>query len=367
LDTGLCVWIQASAFGYRPLRLDTGLCVWIQASAFGYRPLRFRITLTVCPYCDVAQNVDRLPSLRRHTHGRPFINAVGSSVDLSYHKGKTASTLALWPSAGQPVCLCAQPAAPFGSAVGTIKYSPTGEEFGFTNFCQPEPRESVLQQKNPTCDVRAYVGGLQVCKHMWSLLDAAQEEDERVLRWKSLPLTYYQKYRIYFQEYVPDHHIGTIGRQGWGVGAAGGDAEYDVPQCPAGTPVEECTWEIWGVLTPGGDNMHLAAIHFHCHAPTCLEMAIYNNVTGELVCSQKPIYGGTGQIDLPKFDEPGYILQPPCLWGDQPGLEPMPVASGVKFLVKAITNSTYGHHGEMALPEVTLVPWKNTPAFVQPK
>ena len=98
-------------------------------------------------------------------------------------------------------------------------------------------------------------------------------------------------------------------------------------------------------------------------APTCLEMAIYNNVTGELVCSQKPIYGGTGKIDVAKFDEPGYILQPPCLWGDQPGLEPMPKASGVKFLIKAITNSTYGHHGEMAFPEVTLVPWKNTSAF----
>ena len=65
-------------------------------------------------------------------------------------------------------------------------------------------------------------------------------------------------------------------------------------------------------------------------------------------------------------DEPGYILQPPCLWGAQPGLAPMPKASGVKFLIKAITNSTYGHHGEMAFPEVTLVPWKNTSAFVQP-
>jgi hypothetical protein len=296
----------------------------------------------------------------------PFISAVGSTSDLSYHKTKTASMLAMWPSAGQPVCMCAQPAAPFGSATGTIKYLPTGEEFGFTNFCQPEPRESVLAQKNPTCDVRAYVGGLQVCKHMWSLLDADQEKDERVQRWKSQPITYYQKYRIYFQEYVPKHHIGTIPRQGWGIAAAGGDAEYDVPQCPPGTPVEECTWEIWGVLTPGGDNLHLAAIHFHCHAPTCLEMALYNNVTGELVCSQKPIYGGTGQIDLPQFDEPGYILQPPCLWGDQPGLEPMPRASGVKFLVKAITNSTYGHHGEMALPEVTLVPWSNTSAFAKP-
>jgi len=36
----------------------------------------------------------------------------------------------------------------------------------------------------------------------------------------------------------------------------------------------------------------------------------------------------------------------------------MPLASGVKFMIKAITNSTYGHHGEMAFPEVTLVPYK---------
>jgi len=295
----------------------------------------------------------------------PFISAIGSTSALSYHKAKTASTLALWPSAQQPVCLCSHPAAPFGSAVGTIKYLPTGEEFGFVNYCRPEPRESILFQRNPTCDVRSYVGGLQVCKHMWSLLDADQMNDERVQRWKSQPITYYQKYRIYFQEYKEGFHIPTIPRQCWGIGAAGGQAEYDVPKCPPGTPVEDCKHEIWGVVTPGGDNLHLAAIHFHCHAPTCLEMAIYNNATGELVCSEKPIYGGTGQIDLPKFDEPGYIAVPPCLWGDHPALEPMPKASGVTFLIKAITNSTYGHHGEMAFPEVTLVPWRDTPAFAK--
>merc|ERR1711988_1150308 len=81
---------------------------------------------------------------------------------------------------------------------------------------------------------------------------------------------------------------------------------------------------------------------------------------GELLCRQEPIYGGTGKVDLPKFDETGYILQPPCLWGDQPGLEPMPLASGLAFTVRAITNSTYGHHGEMAFPEIALVPWNTT-------
>lgn len=300
-----------------------------------------------------------------HTLDIPFITAVGSTATLSYHKDKTAASLAMWPSAGQAACLCEQPAAPFGSAKGTIKYLPTGEEFGFVNYCEPEPRESVLAQRNPTCDVRAYVGGLQVCKHMWSLLDADQE-----IPWPDQQLEYYQKYRFYYQEYDSNHHLVSLPRQGWGIAAAGGHAEYDVPQCPPGTPVENCTHEIWGVLTPGGNDLYLAAIHFHCHAPTwcvhvfvplltifySLAMEIWNNKTGELLCRQEPIYGGTGKIDQPRFDEPGYILQPPCLWGNQTGLEPMPLASGVPFLIKAITNSTYGHHGEMAFPEVTLSP-----------
>lgn len=266
----------------------------------------------------------------------PFISAIGAGPALAYHRNKTAANVALWPaSADSPVCLCEEPAAPFGAAKGTIKYLPTGEEFGFVNYCEPEPRESVLQQRNPTCDVRAYVGGLQVCKHMWSLLDSDQEQP-----WPDQPLTVYQKYRFYYQAYRPGFHVVSHPREGWGIAAAGGHAEYDVPRCPAGTPAQECTHTIWGVLTPDGDDLHLAAIHFHCHAPTCLAMEIYNNVTGELLCRQEPVYGGTGQIDLPKFDEPGYILQPPCLWGYQPGLEPMPLASGVPMLVKAVTSTS---------------------------
>ena len=104
--------------------------------------------------------------------------------------------------------------------------------------------------------------------------------------WQDQPLRYYQKYRFYFQEvsppallqtttvlantdgrrcvpqYKPDFHIITEPRQGWGIAAAGGHAEYDVPRCPDDTPVEDCKHEIWGVLTPGGDDLHLAAIHF---------------------------------------------------------------------------------------------------------
>jgi hypothetical protein len=286
----------------------------------------------------------------------PFISAVGTGSTFSYHRNKTASSLSLWPAAAdQSVCLCEHPAAPFGSAQGRIKYRPTGEEFGFTNYCEPEPRESVLFNRNPTCDVRSYVGGLQVCKHMWSLLDADQPQP-----WPDQPIQVYQKYRFYYQEYQPGYHVVSEPRHSWGIAAAGGNAEYDVPQCAPGTPVEECIHMIWGVVVPSGDNLHIAAIHMHCHAPTCLAMEVWNNRTGELLCRQEPIYGGTGKLDLGKFDEPGYILQPPCLWGYQEGLEPMPLASGVPLMIKAITNATYGHHGEMAFPEVTLVPWNKT-------
>jgi len=264
----------------------------------------------------------------------------------------------LWPEvSSSPVCLCEHPAPPFGKGGGTIQYLPTGEEFGFINACSPEPRESVLFQHNPTCDVRSYEGGLQVCKHKWSLLDQAQGQP-----WPEQPLVYYQKYRFYFQEYDPSKHVVALPRAVWAIGAFIG--EYDVPQCKPGTPTAECKHEIWGVVQPGagggaikGVPLHITSIHFHCHAPTCLAMEIWNNETGELLCRQEPLYG-QGTAD--KFDETGYILQPPCLWGDAPGLDPnMPLASGVNFTIRAITNSTYGHHGEMAFPEIGLVPWDN--------
>jgi len=243
---------------------------------------------------------------------------------------------------------------PRSMTVGTRNMSIT-----WNNACQREPIESILYERNPTCDLEAYAGGLEVCKHMYSLLDADQP-----IPWQDRPLRYYQKYRFYFQPYLPSVHLVSEPRVSWGIGAAGGRAEYDVPLCAEGTPVEKCKHEIWGLVTPSGQDLHLAAIHMHCHAPTCLAMELWNNHTGELLCRQTPIYGGTGDETIGhKFDEPGYILTPPCLWGADPALEPMPLASGVTFMIKAITNTTYRHHGEMAFPEVTLVPWNNTSAF----
>ena len=54
-----------------------------------------------------------------------------------------------------------------------------------------------------------------------------------------------------------------------------------------------------------------------------------------------------------RFDEAGYIAQRVCLWGSEEyGLEKPPRVGGVPLLIKATTNSTFGHHGEMALPQM---------------
>ena len=47
-----------------------------------------------------------------------------------------------------------------------------------------------------------------------------------------------------------------------------------------------------------------------------------------------------------------------CMWqwgSAEHGLEPPPLVSGMTIRAVSVTNSTYGHHGEMALPEVSLV------------
>ena len=149
--------------------------------------------------------------------------------------------------------------------------------------------------------------------------------------------------------------------------------EYDVPKCKKGltgcsiNPVDG-SWmhTITGTYQGIGK---LAAAHFHCHAPTCLSIAMYrcdkdvkicNATTGELLCEEKPIYGGTGKIpkSMQKYDEPGYILQPPCLWGSsQYGLEAPVDVNPDKYVLGSVktSNASYGHHGEMAWQQMYVV------------
>ena len=208
---------------------------------------------------------------------------------------------------------------------------------------------------------------------MFSLLDADQP-----IPWPDQPLTYSLKWRFWYQDYDPKVHTtveyGSLGKgTDWSIGAGpmqpGYGAEYDVPKCDDG--VAGCsrgsdgTWvhTITGHFkfntdpAKGGHKRPVVA-HLHCHAPTCLSMAIYNNDTGKLICEERSVYG-QGRPGV-RFDEPGYIAVPPCVWGrEEDGLEPPPDLTGITLKVVKTANATYGHHGEMAHGEIY---YEGTPA-----
>lgn len=305
-----------------------------------------------------------------NANGLPFINAIGSGPKLAYHKYHSPASLALIPVAGTGVagiCVCKIQSKPFGQGRGIFHYNATSQKADvgsgavrFPNSCAPQPRTDLLAQRNPTCDVRTYVGGQATCHHMWSLLDADQE-----IPWTDQPLQYHMKFRFWVQEYDASYHT-NVNRQTWGIASP---VEYDIPKCGPG--VMACTqqpdgnWvhEIRGTYRGSG---RLVAAHFHCHAPGCLSVAMYrckkgakdcDEHTGELLCKEKPVYGGTGAAIDKRFDEPGYILQPPCLWGDAKyGLEEPPSVEGYVLHSVKTSNATYGHHGEMAWQQMYLIP-----------
>jgi len=301
----------------------------------------------------------------------PLITAVGSGPSFAYHKEKSPIRMTLLPE-GEQACVCAEKPAPFGTgaAKGVFQYEPTQQRgeagsgsVSFWNTCAPEPRGDLLVQKNPTCDVRTYTGGQIACHHMWSLLDAEQE-----IPWVDQPLTYHLKFRFWYQDYDPHFHT-TLGYANMGMsigaGRAGWGAEYDVPQCGDGVPGcskgSDGTWvhTITGHMQTNLQSARPVVGHFHCHAPTCLSMQLFNNDTGELLCEEVSRFG---QDRAETFDEPGYISVPPCMWGrPEDGLEAPPDFAGITLRVVKRANATYGHHGEMSHTEMYYVDTPATP------
>merc|ERR1712194_343169 len=118
--------------------------------------------------------------------------------------------------------------------------------------------------------------------------------------------------------------------------------------CPNG-PDCDCEHEIrfhWTV-----SNVRLIYAGGHCHAPSCKSMKLYRNDTGtlELICAQLPVLG-SGNVTHDKFDEADYIGIPPCLWGEDKGLESSVLlpANTPLVSIKKNRNTHSGHYGEMA-------------------
>jgi len=98
----------------------------------------------------------------------------------------------------------------------------------------------------------------------------------------------------------------------------------------------------------------------HCHAPSCISIELWNNATGtpQLLCNQSSIYG-KGNVEADKFDEEGYVALPPCLWGEEAGLNKPVWLNGTTPMIsiKRNRNTRAGHFGEMASWQMRGVPF----------
>merc|ERR1712179_473640 len=226
----------------------------------------------------------------------PVISASGSGPTYAYHgpKTRTGGTIKI-SVIDSPTCICN------GGIKGSINGIP------FHKDCLPEPKGDLVQQKNPTCWVETYQGGLSCCHHGNILLDKDQTPPEELL-------TYHMKFRFYFQPYTeatatkPASHTNLL-RMYYQTEANAG--EYDVPKCSPTTPAEDCVHEItahfqvkdmmrecplrkdpscWGNTTGyEGINLIYAASPWSCTMPTLA------------CCSAPTVYGKTHQV----FDELG--------------------------------------------------------------
>ena len=221
----------------------------------------------------------------------PYITAVGSGATYAYHKSHFIATLALFAEDDAPTCVCTAAPPQFGqTANGVLHYNASGTDghdstVGFGKHCvggcpraNPNCSESssLIAQKNPTCDVRAYVGGLGCGHHLYYLLDKNQSHLIPAQK-LSYHVSYFRlcnlfaaspagvtqsvicsffvaacvqlrrclryfcclqmKVRFYFQEYQPQQHK-QLWRWHWQTAIGAG--EYDVRRCAAGTPPEHC-------------------------------------------------------------------------------------------------------------------------------
>merc|ERR1739844_130008 len=157
------------------------------------------------------------------TSSIPTITASGTGPNFAYHgpthRGGGSLHLA---GVDTPTCICNT------GIKGSINGVP------FSKNCAPEPTGDLLQQKNPTCWVDTYEGGLSCCHHKNVLLDKDQEQPSDLL-------TYHLKFRFYFQPYEPEVVTSPASHQNlvrlyFQTEAWAG--EYDVPKADAITPPE---------------------------------------------------------------------------------------------------------------------------------
>ena len=216
----------------------------------------------------------------------------------------------------------------------------------FYKYCLDEPYGDLVKQKNPTCSIETYIGGLSCCHHKYVLLDKDQVQPEHTM-------TYQIKFRFWFTEYK--NQTGLVRSFAETERSSG---EYDVIKCPPGTPTKECVHIITSrfqgkdMISPQvrgkSKGFKFVYVSGHCHFGSCLTMELSNADTGELICHVDGDMG-KNRNDI-RFDEKDYVKLNPCLWGEDKGLmKPRFYSWDTNFTSIKRANATNYYTGEMAL------------------
>lgn len=120
----------------------------------------------------------------------PFINAVGKTPNFSYHQSRAAAMLNLV-VVGEPTCVCDTGKQAY------ISSDMNPARAAFRKNCKDEPHGDLIKLNNPTCTIEQYQGGLSCCTSGNILLSKDQNP------WPENKLTYYMKWRFYFEDYTP--------------------------------------------------------------------------------------------------------------------------------------------------------------------
>ena len=172
--------------------------------------------------------------------------------------------------------------------------------------------------------------------------------------------TYFLKWRYYFQEYVPAtptkkashlhlHHWVFL------IDAIINDYEEDnahygsksIGKIQAKLTGKDIGLEdipsnystiTWFVMTP------------HFHAPNAIREELWNSDTGTIICNASAKYGSFENGATTKhFNEANYIAIPPCLFGNQPGMQfPFTITPDTNLTAIKYINNTFRHLGQMA-------------------
>eukprot|EP00949_MAST-11_sp_MAST-11-sp1_P003017 g3017.t1 len=284
------------------------------------------------------------------------IMASGTAPTFAYHGATRGGDALMMVLMGAPVCLCKS--SQLGGSINGLPW---------TSDCF----NPILQeQRNPSCDITTYRGGMTCCHNGVHLLDADQDLPTKVDE-------FYAKFRFYYEpDPVPPvdaWHEEGVTRNAFFLfrEVEYNHGEYDIIQAPPGTPPEErihtlisnfqvndtiqdckgnrASWMCApsrGGKFPQSQEIDLVHVSGHCHAPSCVSMELINADTGQTICLIEPVYGTGDGI----MDEAGYVVAlPPCIFGQEEGLQAPPRLSldtNLTAIKKA--NSTNFHYGVMA-------------------